>query len=223
MNVTEAVLTRRSVRAFRDAPVPVEVLRRVIDTAARAPSNSNLQPWLVKVVAGRKMQELKAVMRDRRTQEPRVDVPQYAVYPPDLKDPYLSRRFNCGERQYAKMGIAREDADGRRSYVFNNMRFFGAPAGMFLFIERSMGNSQWADLGCYIQTVMLLLREAGLDSCAQISWCQYAGTLCRFFGVPEDWTLYCGMSIGHADLHAPINSVVSDRAQLEEYVQFLVD
>jgi nitroreductase len=223
MKVTEAVLTRRSVRAFRDAPVPGETLRRVIATAGRAPSNSNIQPWLVKVVAGRAIEELKAVMRERRTREPRADVPQYAVYPPELKDPYLTRRFNCGERQYGKMGIARDDAQGRRDYVFNNHQFFGAPAGLFCFIERGMGPSQWADLGCYLQTVMLLLREAGLDSCAQISWCLYADTVCRFLQVPADWTLYCGLSIGHADPAAPINTVVADRAAVEEYVQFLLD
>ncbi len=223
MNVTEAVLTRRSVRAFRDQPVPVGTLREIIDKASRAPSNSNIQPWLVRVVAGRKMMELKSLMQERRRQEPRFDALQYPIYPPDLQDPYLTRRFNCGERQYGKMGIARDDVEGRRNYVFNNMQFFGAPVGLFCFIERDMGNSQWADLGCYIQTVMLLLREAGLDSCAQISWCLYAKTLCEYLGVPENWTLYCGMSIGYADVQAPINTVVPDRAPAAEYVEFLVD
>jgi nitroreductase len=223
MNVTEAVLTRRSVRAFRDEPVPLETLRDILGKAARAPSNSNIQPWLVCVVAGRKIAELKALMRERRQQEPRFDDLQYSIYPAELRDPYLTRRFNCGERQYGKMGIARDDVEGRRDYVFNNMQFFGAPVGLFCFIERDMGNSQWADLGCYIQTVMLLLREAGIDSCAQISWCMYARTLCEFFGVPDNWTLYCGMSIGYADPQAPINSVVADRAPVEETVRFVLD
>ena len=223
MNVTEAVLTRRSVRAFRDEPVPLGTLRAIIDTAGRAPSNSNIQPWLVRVVAGRKIAELKALMRERREREPRFDALQYPIYPAELQDPYSTRRFNCGERQYGTMGIARDDVEGRRRYVFNNMQFFGAPVGLFCFIESGMGNSQWADLGCYVQTLMLLLREAGIDSCAQISWCMYARTVGEFLGVPEGWTLYCGMSIGYADPQAPINAVVADRAPAEEYVRFHVD
>lgn len=31
MNVTKAVLSRRSVRAFLDTPVPLETIRRVLD------------------------------------------------------------------------------------------------------------------------------------------------------------------------------------------------
>jgi hypothetical protein len=33
MNVSEAVLSRRSIRAFKDTPVPEDVLRRVLDAA----------------------------------------------------------------------------------------------------------------------------------------------------------------------------------------------
>ncbi len=36
---------RRSVRAFLREPVPREVLDRCLDSALRAPSSSNLQPW----------------------------------------------------------------------------------------------------------------------------------------------------------------------------------
>jgi nitroreductase len=223
MNVSEAVLSRRSVRAFLDTPVPLETLQEIVQKAARAPSNSNIQPWLVRVVTGRKIAELKAAMRTRSEQQPPFNEFQYPIYPPELREPYLTRRSNCGERQYGKLGIARDDHAGRMNYVFNNLQFFGAPVGMFCFIEQDMGNSQWADLGCYVQTVMLLLREAGLDSCAQISWCGYATTVSEFFGVPANWTLYCGMSIGYADPDAPINTVVADRAPLDEFVKFVID
>ena len=147
-------------------------------------------------------------MRERRRREPRFDGSQYPMVPVELKDPHFSRRVNCAERQYSKMGLTRENAEGRFNYVFNNMQFFGAPVGMFCFIENTMGNSQWADLGSYIQTFMLLLREVGLDSCAQISWCNYAQTVREFFAVPDHWILYCGMSIGYADPDAIINTVV---------------
>jgi nitroreductase len=101
------------------------------------------------------------------------------------------------------------------------MQCFGAPAAMFTFIEKGMELSQWADLGCFIQTVMLLLREAGVDSCAQISWCNFAKTVGGIVEAPEDWILYCGMSIGYADPGAPVNNIAADRAPLDDFARFL--
>lgn len=36
---------RRSVREFSTAPIPIEVVRKAIDTAAQAPSGAHKQPW----------------------------------------------------------------------------------------------------------------------------------------------------------------------------------
>ena len=222
MNVTDAVLSRRSVRAFRDTPVPQDTLRRIIATAARAPSNSNIQPWLVRVVTGNTLEKLKSVMRERATVPPQFDHPlAYPIYPEDLGEPHQTRRANCAERQYNSVGIGREDREGRLRYVYGNMQCFGAPAAMFTFIEKHMGPSQWADLGIFLQTVMLLLTEAGIDSCAQISWCNFHKTIGEVLEVPADWTLYCGLSIGHADPDAPVNAVVADRVKLDDFAKFL--
>ena len=44
MNVSEAVATRRSVRAFLDRPVALETLREILDKARMTPSGCNIQP-----------------------------------------------------------------------------------------------------------------------------------------------------------------------------------
>ena len=43
MDVYEAIRTRRSVRAYRDKPVPQEILTRILDAARMAPSGGNRQ------------------------------------------------------------------------------------------------------------------------------------------------------------------------------------
>ena len=63
--VTEALETRISVRDFLPTPVPAEVIRRVLATASRSPSGGNVQPWNIDVVAGAKLDELKAIMQRR--------------------------------------------------------------------------------------------------------------------------------------------------------------
>ena len=52
MKVSEAINTRITTRAFLDKPVPAETLRAILETAKRAPSGGNLQPWHVWVVTG---------------------------------------------------------------------------------------------------------------------------------------------------------------------------
>jgi iodotyrosine deiodinase len=47
----ETMRTRRTVRDFSDRPVPLELVRNAVATAATAPSGANLQPWRFVVVS----------------------------------------------------------------------------------------------------------------------------------------------------------------------------
>jgi nitroreductase len=59
---------RRSVRAFLPEPVPREVLDRCLDSALRAPSSSNLQPWEFVVISDPALREaLNAVCLGQRS------------------------------------------------------------------------------------------------------------------------------------------------------------
>lgn len=220
MDVSEALNQRRSFRAFLDVPLPDGLLRDILDKARAAPSNSNIQPWLCHLVTGSTLARLKAATAARSTVPPEFDERPFPVYPEPPTDAQEARRFACGERQYGVRGIARDDAEGRLRYVYNNHQLFGAPAGLFLFAHKNDGPSQWADLGIFLQTVMLLLTEAGLGSCAQISWAVFNKTVSEVLSVPDDHVLYCGLSIGYPDMDDPINEVEADRAPLEDLVTF---
>ena len=175
-----------------------------------------IQPWHVYLVQNTKLDQLKATMKTRSTVPPNFDTPPYAIYPEPLSEPYDSRRNQCGERQYGALNIDRDDHEGRLRYVYNNHQCFGAPAVMFLYIDKDSGPSQWADMGIYLQSVMLLLTEAGIDCCAQISWNIFHKTVRDVLEAPEQLTLYCGLSIGYKDPDAAVNTVRADRASKKE-------
>jgi nitroreductase len=220
MNVSEAVATRRSIRAFLDAPVDPALLRDLSERAGRAPSGGNLQPWHVHVVAGEAMERLKTLMRERLAEAPMGDGAEYAIYPPDLGDPYRARRFAVGEAMYAPLGIPREDRAARLAWFAANWQFFGAPAGLFCYVERGHGPPQWSDCGMFLQTFMLLLREQGLDSCAQEAWALHHRTVGEFLGAPAEQMLFTGMAIGWRDPEAPVNLYPVPRAPIEEWATF---
>ncbi|KJK26324.1 NADH dehydrogenase [Burkholderiaceae bacterium 16] len=221
MKVSMAVQTRKSVRGFLPTPVPPEVIRDVLEQAARAPSGGNLQPWHLHVVGGEPLERLKVTMRERIAGMPGGEGSEYDIYPRDLVSPYRERRFQVGEDLYRCLGIPRENKRARMAQFANNFTFFGAPLALFCTVDRRMGPPQWSDLGMYLQTVMLLLREHGLDSCAQECWAIYPETISGFLAVPPERMLFTGMAIGYEDAEAPVNQLRATRAPLAEFTEFI--
>lgn len=217
MNVTEAVAARRSVRGFLEKPVDGAILKEIVTKAARAATGGNLQPWHIDLVSGESLASLKALMMAKliagETEEH-----AYAIYPPHLTAPYRDRRFAVGEAMYAEIGIPREDKAARRMWFARNFQFFGAPAALFCTVDRQMGPPQWADLGMYLQNVMLLAVEAGLATCAQECWAVYPETITGFLGTPAERMLFCGMAIGYEDGDEPANRLRTARAPEEEWL-----
>ena len=217
MNVSEAVGKRISVRAFKPDPVPGAVIREILEFAQRAPSGGNLQPWRVYAVAGEPLVELKA--RAQATLAAGLEKPEYEVYPADLWDPFRTRRFVCGEDLYASIGIPREDKASRLRQLGKNVELFGAPVGLFFTLDRKLGYPQWADVGMFMQTVMLLATERGLDTCAQEFWARLPKTVGDFLNLPDEQMLFSGMAVGHRDESAPINDWRTRRDPFEAVME----
>jgi len=218
MSVTEAVLTRRSVRAFLDTPVSAEVLRRVLDKARWAPSGCNFQPWEASIVSGEPLRELQERLAASEPQNP----PEYSWSDPEVLPECLTRLQTVGAGIYSAMGIARDDVAGRGRFLDINRVSFGAPAVLLVYFPRVMGPPQWSDVGMWLQTIMLLLREEGLDSCPQEYLSIHAKLIKDFLGVSdESHIFFCGLAIGYRDPEAPVNTFERQREAVENKIRFL--
>lgn len=220
MNVSQAVSSRRSVRAFTDEPVDRAVLTRVLEKAQSAPSGGNVQPWNAVILTGEPMQRLFTRIAEEFPKGRAAFAPDYHIYPPELDGEYEARRFGVGEAMYAALGIPREDKAKRLMWFANNFRAFGAPVLMLVHTPKYMGPPQWSDIGMWLQTVMLLLREEGLDACAQEAWAVYSPQIREVVDIPEDHIFFCGMAIGHRDPSAPVNNFDVTRAPLAENIRW---
>lgn len=220
MNVSDAVASRRSIRAFRDLPVDPDALRRVLEKAQRSPSGGNTQPWNAVVLTGEPLAALLAKVAEVLPQGRRGHSHEYKIYPPELEGRYDASRFGIGEAMYAALGIPREDKAARLAWFVRNFQAFGAPVLMLIHTPRYMGPPQWADIGMWLQTVALLLREEGLDSCMQEAWAAYSAQVREVVAIPEDHTFFCGMAIGWGDREAPVNRFPVAREPLEEVVRW---
>lgn len=218
MKVSEAVATRRSVRAFIDKPVDMATVRRVLDRARFAPSGCNFQPWRATVLSGEPLGKLQDAMAAAKPQDPI----EYSWSEPEQSDTHRRRLKELGGLMYGAMGVTRADSSARAEFSRRNIYSFGAPVVMMIHFERFMGPPQWSDVGMWLQTIMLLLRDEGLDSCPQEWMAQYARLIKRHIGVSDEKEiLFCGLAIGYRDPDAPENNFERPRVPLDEQVRFI--
>lgn len=220
MNVTEAVNTRRSVRQFLDKPFDRATLERVLETAQRSPSGGNTQPWSAVVVGGDELTRITAAIKTKAATAPMGEGMEYAIYPKDLDGRYEEQRRAVGKEMFDAVGLERGDTAGRVAQMAKNWDSFGAPVQLFTYTRKYMGPPQWSDMGMWLQTVMLLLREAGLDSCSQEIWAMYGSYMRELLGIDDDHIFFCGMAIGYRDPDAPINNFAVPRVPIGNAIEF---
>ena len=212
-SVTQAILERRSARAFLGQSVSAELIRDIVDVARRTASSSNMQPWRLAIMAGADLNRLKSAVRQSLAANPAAEGSKYKIYAPNLKDPYNRRRIKCAEDLYATIGIIRENKLARLMQFARNFDFYGAPVGMILSIDRTMEQGQWADVGMFLQSILLLAHERGLAACPQAAWAAMHKTVRAHLALPEEFI------VGYADPSQPINGLVTERAAFEEIAE----
>ena len=214
------IAARRSVRAFLPDPVPRADLERILATAARAPSGTNMQPWHVHVVTGVTRERLVAAVCHAFDHAADQHDFEYPYYPAEFFEPYLGRRRAVGYALYSLVGIPKGDKARMQAQHRRNFEFFGAPVGLMFSIDRRLSQGSWLDYGGFLQNVMLAARACGYDTCPQAAWVQFHRIVGAELGFPEHQQLVCGMALGRADPAAPENTLVSERAELAEFVNF---
>jgi len=219
MDVFEAIRTRTSTRAYLDKPVDRDAIEAILEVARWAPSGGNLQPWQVAVVTGQAKQLLTDEMLQAR-QAGVVEHPDFPYYPVEWYEPYITRRRICGYALYQALDIRREDKEGRMQQWDKNFKFFGAPVGLFFFLERRMSRGAWVDLGIFLQSLMLAAQAQGLATCPQASLADYPDIVRRILNISDDQALICGMSLGHPDRAHPVNKYRTERESVQDFCRW---
>jgi len=216
MNVTDAVNQRISTRAFLDTPLSEADVRDWLETAQRAPSGGNVQPWKTIVLTGDAKQGVIDLAGQVLSKSPMGEPTDRAIYPKDLWEPHEARRRKVGHMLYDALGIPKEDKAGRMAWFANNFRFFGAPVAVFIVIDERMGHGQWAHAGMYLQTLALLAEERGWATCMQECWGIMRPSLKAHFDLGETEMVWCGMAVGVPDKADPVNTLRAERASIDE-------
>jgi nitroreductase len=220
-SVEEAILSRRSLRAFRPDPVARETVERILALASRAPSGTNIQPWNVYAVAGPVRERLVEAMHAEFLQHGEEGWKrEYEYYPTKWRDPYLARRRKLGWDLYGLLGIGKGERDKTQRQHARNYQFFDAPVGLVVTLERDLPVGAWLDTGMFLQNLMLAARAYGLDTCPQAAIASAHTVLRRVLQIPEQEMVVCGMSLGYARADAIENGLVTEREPVAKFTRF---
>lgn len=218
MELLEGIEIRRSFRAFQSTPVPREVIERILEVAGKSPSYTNTQPWEVVVVMGEKKEELSKILLEMAKSDvtPNPDLPLPKVWPPELE----RRAKEHGANRFKALGIERENEQQRKEMRLLNLKFYGAPCVLFLFMDSTLTSWSVFDMGLFAQSIILAAHSFGLGSCLQASVANHPDSVREFLGIPGTKRLVLGISMGYPDPEAAINGYKSSRINLNKFVQW---
>jgi len=217
MQFADALRARKSVRAFKSDPVPRALVEAILEDAARSPSGTNIQPWKVHVVMGEARDRLVAEVLAHRETRPDDNVAEFPNRG-KRKEPYTTRMRTLGKAMYGLIGIPKGDEAAGWAQWGRNYKFFDAPVGLIVTIDKDLGSMSYIDLGIFLQSLMLSATSRGLSTCAQGAWNQFWTATRRVLDVPDDEYIVCGISLGYEDTSSPVNALVSEREPLERFV-----
>jgi nitroreductase len=213
MDISEAVKSRRSIRAFTDKPVDKEILREILKAAVRAPSAVNTQPWELTVVSGEVLEDIRRGNVAMLNSGAQIGVVASSdVY----QGVYRQRQVDLAAELFRVMGIAREDKVRRARWRERGFRLFDAPAAIIISVDNSLDGT-WSlfDLGCLSQTICLMALKYGLGSCIEAQGVMYPEVIREYTGIPENKKIVIGIAIGYPDTSFPANSLITSREDVD--------
>ncbi len=218
MDVVDAIRERKSIRAFKSDPVPLDILKEVMEQALRAPSWANTQPWEFAVAAGKILEEIEEEFVKKGIQEPYSEIHR----PYEFPEPYMARIRAL--RPEDRKEIPKEEWE---AHTFDNYRHYGATTCIYLlagksFFQQSEGINAWSlyDSGSAVQNIMLLATSYGLGTIAQAQAVIYPDIIRRVLDIPEDKLIALGISIGYPDWNNPVTRGRTPREPLDKVVKF---
>ncbi|MDO8490606.1 MAG: nitroreductase [Dehalococcoidia bacterium] len=215
MEVLEAIKTRRSIRAYKPDPVPRQAIEKILDACRYAPSWGNTQCWEIAVLAGAPLAELKRGI-EQRILAGVPDAPHLSR--PGFTPKETGRSGDVLEMMQQAQGIKREDKEKRLQWRATMGRFFDAPAGIILYMEKYLGLTVLMDIGAMMQTIALAAHASGLGTCPEAVVVRYPDLVHQVVGIPESKLLAVGLSLGYPDTNNPVNKFDRPRLPLDSFV-----
>lgn len=219
MNVTDALKSRFTCRAFKPDAVDRETVIKILDAATHAPSWGNTQPWEIFIADGLVLDKIRQGYIDnfKKGFPSELDLPAPLNWPP-----YIAQRTqNLLSERLGSMGIDPKDKEAiMKASMEANYRFFGAPVIVYLCMDKALTNWSTFDLGSLSQSIMLAAQEYNLGSAVAAMLVIYPDILRETLSIPKELSIVIGIALGYCDMQSPQNKFKSSRRPIQDVVRF---
>lgn len=221
MNIIDAIRMRKSIRGYKPDPVPKELIREILETAVRAPSAVNCQPWEFFVITGEPLHRIRqeVIERFRSGETPRSE---HELITWTKDSVYGARQVELARHIFQVMGIAREDRLKRIEWMERGLRCFDAPAAILICVDKKLSEAgPLLDLGAVMQNICLTALHHGLGTCIEDQGVMYPEVVRRHAGIPASKRLIIAIAIGFPDSDDIANTITSTREPVENTTQWI--
>ena len=214
MDLVEAIKARKSIRGFKQDPIPQSVLEELLDIGRWSPSGVNAQSWEFVVLTGEALEAVKQANVEQMDQkvEPHPDMGV-----PTLTGAYRERQVTLGREIFRLLGIGREDRDKRVDWTKTGLRFFDAPAAILVCADKEAPDiTDVFEAGLVTQTIALAALHFGLGTCIQRAAVNYPDVIRDIAGIPASKRILVALAIGYPDMDLPVNTLSSTREEVSD-------
>jgi len=223
VNISEAIKKRKSIRDFKPDPVSENVLREILETACRAPSAMNTQPWKFVVVTGKTLERVKRENIEKLRAGDRFDS-EYWTIGWSSDSVYRQRQVALARQIFQLMDIEREDTKKRSQWMERGFRYFDAPSVILVLTDKALKESTpFLDIGAVMQNICLAALDYGLGTCIGDQGVMYPEVLRKHCGIPESDMIVISISVGHPNHGFPANRLESPREPLDTLTKWCTD
>ncbi len=200
---------RRSVRAFKDEPLPRELLEKVLDAAVLAPSASNKQPWRFFVMEDRA--KLRALAAEVRAEKERIG----AHIPADFAPSFLAYGDYFTRFENAPVVLA---PAARPLTVLSNLVSDALDQTTRTTISRMEEESGLIGTSLAIGNLLLCAHALGLGASAMTGPMIARAQVTKAFGVPDGWSVVALVALGYP-AEVPDRTERKDAKSVTRYVK----
>ncbi|MBN1254665.1 MAG: nitroreductase [Deltaproteobacteria bacterium] len=215
MKLEQAIMERKSIRAFTKDPLPRDVIEEVLQQAIQAPSAINLQPWEFTVISGEEKERLSNLLL-KSYREKRISCS------PGAKGPLPAQLSARGEQSFATLNPALDELGLSFNDFINegSCRFYDAPVAIIICMNTIFSHRRYLCIGAALGYLTLAAHARGLGTCPIGLINAYEDQLREFLDIPDDREIVIGVALGYPDWNSPINRLKTPRAPLGEFIRW---
>ena len=222
MEFDEVILGRRSIRGYKPDPVPKEVIEEVLELAVRSPSSMNTQPWHLYVVTGDPLDKIRKENTERNISGV---PPSREIRTPNkgYEGIHRERQIEIAVQLFQKMGIERDDKEGRQDWVLRGFRQFDAPLSIVVTFDRDLLDDDISkfDCGGIVNGLVTAGWSKGLGAVINSQGIMQSPVVREHAGIPDNQVIMICVAMGYPDDSFPANEVISKRKSISDLATFV--